>query len=163
MFTIQITRLQQMDKTAQCPAMTLKSNLVKAICFWSFWLGLGYLNSLATLPGFRIMWGGIYEWWHLLQNKTYSAVTLKTAPGVQESVHAYTNTWYETALQEIHGHLPLPLSTAPILVDIYLLTITLRLSFWNRSTFPLILLFQSTSSMKQCRYSSSLKYYPLPP
>lgn len=57
-------------------------------------------------------------WWRLLPNKKYSALTLRTAPGVQASVHAYTNTLYEIAQQVIHGSLPLPLSTAPILVDI---------------------------------------------
>lgn len=49
-FTIQIMRLQQMGKTASVglwPSMTLKSSLVqRTVYLSSFWLGLGYFNTL---------------------------------------------------------------------------------------------------------------------
>lgn len=116
MFAVQMTWLQQIGKTALvglCPSMTLKSNLVKrTACLWSFWLWLGYFNSLVTLSSFSIMRGRTYMWWHLLHNTKYSAITSKTAPGVQAIVYRWQQTHihvlYGTALQVIHGSPPLP-------------------------------------------------------
>lgn len=101
MFTVQTTWWQQVGKTASvglCPSMTLKSSLVKrTVCLWSFWLGLGFFNSLATLSSFSITRGRTCIWWHLLHNTKYSAITPKQLQGCKQ--------WCISGNQHTHAHM----------------------------------------------------------